>query len=79
MAKPEARRVSLREFLDEDALSDVVGREALNLVAQINGGSFMQCHREIFAATGVWIDELVPVFQKLDMALVTRDVRPELK
>ena len=35
-------------------------------------------HKAIFDATGIWIDELVPVFQKLDAALAHRDMRPEL-
>ena len=30
------------------------------------GKTFMDCHHEIFSKTGIWIEELVPIFQKLD-------------
>ncbi len=31
--------------------------------------TFMDCHQAVFAKTGIWIEELVPVFQKLDANL----------
>jgi hypothetical protein len=34
-----------------------------------NNKTFMDCHHEIFAKTGIWIEELVPIFQKLDANL----------
>jgi hypothetical protein len=67
---PEPKHISLEEFQSDKVLSAVT-----NLVDQINGGSFMECHQAIYAATGIWVDELVPVFQKLDAALATRDLR----
>jgi hypothetical protein len=33
----------------------------------------MDCHRAFFDATGIWIPELVPVFQKLDAGIAFRD------
>jgi hypothetical protein len=57
---PTTRRLTLNEFLaDEKAPSVKVG-------ARFNGGAFMNCHCRVFAETGIWIEELVPVFQKLD-------------
>jgi len=70
MPTPERKHLSLEEFQSEHTLAAVK-----SLVGQINGGSFMECHQKIFAATGIWIDELVPVFQKLDATLATRDLR----
>ena len=69
--KPQ--RMSLREFSNDDVLAQVA-----DMVGRVNGGTFMGCHKAIFEATGIWIDELVPVFQKLDAALATRDLRPDL-
>jgi hypothetical protein len=66
------RRLTLEEFTAEK------GPEGLEqLMGMINGGSFMQCHTEIAQATGIWIEELVPVFQKLDAMLATRDLPRE--
>jgi len=31
-----------------------------------NNDSLMCCHVKTFQQTGIWIEELVPVFQKLD-------------
>lgn len=45
--------------------------EIWNSIA-IKGGNFMDCHKKIFAETGVWIEELVPVFQKLDALAAKR-------
>jgi hypothetical protein len=59
-ASQKAHRMTLKEFLSEDHAPKV------QLGSQFNGGSFMDCHCRVFAETGVWIDELVPVFQKLD-------------
>lgn len=73
MADAKTQRLTLREFQQEDVLKQVT-----DLVGSINGGTFMGCHKAIFEATGIWIDELVPVFQKLDAALATRDLRPAL-
>lgn len=36
-----------------------------------NGGPFMNCHCQVFAQSGIWIEELVPVFQKLDSQMAT--------
>jgi hypothetical protein len=73
MDKVRPTRMSLKEFQQEDVLGHVA-----ELVGSINGGTFMACHKALFETTGIWIDELVPVFQKLDAALATRDLRPQL-
>ena len=46
-------------------------------ISKVNGGTFMWCHQGVFAATGIWVDELVPVFQKLDAILITRAAGPQ--
>jgi hypothetical protein len=71
--KTRPRRLTLKEFQTEEVLAEVA-----DMVGRINGGTFMGCHKAIFEATGIWIEELVPVFQKLDAALATRDLRPGL-
>ncbi|HEX8207051.1 MAG TPA: hypothetical protein VF587_13405 [Solirubrobacteraceae bacterium] len=57
------RKLSLQEFLDAGDAPQVKFGE------RFNGGAFMCCHTHIFAETGIWIEELVPVFQKLDAQL----------
>jgi len=73
MEKVRTQRLTLEDFQQKDVL-----RHVAELAGSINGGTFMKCHKAIFDATGIWIDELVPVFQKLDAALAHRDLRPEL-
>jgi hypothetical protein len=73
MDKPEVTRLTIKEYLARPDATDVQ-----NLIGRFNGGAFMCCHTKIFAETGVWIEELVPVFQKLDanLAITTeRQVR----
>jgi hypothetical protein len=65
----QATRLTLDEFLSSETSANVS-----KLAASFNGGSFMCCHTQVFAETGIWIDELVPVFRKLDAHLaVTND------
>ena len=62
-AQRKPNKLTLREFLArEDA-------PQIKLGAHFNGGAFMDCHCRAFAETGIWIEELVPVFQKLDAHL----------
>lgn len=69
------RRMSLEEFKK----SDILGGDLEKLIGKFNGGTFMDCHTWLYSETGIWIDELVPIFQKLDATLVTaRDLRPVL-
>lgn len=78
MSAKETRRVTLQEFLADDRAPKVTATE------HFNDGAFMNCHCRVFAETGVWIDELVPVFQKLDAHLavanekVVRELSPRL-
>jgi hypothetical protein len=64
----EARRLTLKEFLADEAQTVSIG-------ARFNGGTFMQCHTAVFAETGIWIEELVPVFQRLDAQLANITAR----
>lgn len=56
--------ISIEEFLGRKE-----SREITSLVGKFNGGAFMCCHTHLFAQTGIWIEELVPVFQRLDAHL----------
>jgi hypothetical protein len=71
MEQNEVERLTLEDFK-----SHRLPAELAKALDTFNGGSFMECHTAIFEATGIWIEELVPVFQRLDAMLVTRDRRP---
>jgi hypothetical protein len=45
------------------------------MLGKVQGGTFMDCHRAIRQATGIWIEELVPVFQKYDALLAFHRVK----
>lgn len=64
-----------RMSLEELQRGELPG-EVERLIGEFNGGSFMKCHTEIYERTGVWVDDLVPVFQRLDAALSLSDARP---
>jgi hypothetical protein len=70
MSDAQARKVERLTLAEFGKRS--VAPELAAVLSQLNGGSFMECHKLIAEQTGIWIDELVPVFQKLDAALVTR-------
>ena len=70
----KGRRMSLAQF---KAAPSPRGTESL--LSRLNGGTFMECHQKIYAQTGIWIDELVPVFQKLDATLAFRELPRELQ
>jgi hypothetical protein len=63
LAMSDIRRLTLDEFLADTKAPE------LDIGARFNGGAFMDCHRSVYAETGIWIDELVPVFQRLDAHL----------
>lgn len=67
----KVKKVSLAEFKAMKGEHDIDA-----LLSHFNGGSFMECHCKVFAATGIWIEELVPVFQRLDAHLATRNILP---
>jgi hypothetical protein len=58
------QKLTIKDFLARQESSEVQ-----SLIGKFNGGAFMCCHTHIFAETGVWIEELVPVFRKLDAQL----------
>ena len=80
MAIRPVKTISVKEFLASDAihkhpeLKSISGFE--QLLGRFNGGSFMECHEAVYKATGVWIEELVPVFQRFDALLATRNLNP---
>jgi len=76
-SRPRARNLTIEQFLSsrEELPSD----ELQDMLSMFNGGSFMECHQAVYEATGVWIEELVPVFQKFDATLATRDLRPRIE
>ena len=57
-------RLTIEKFLARKESPEVA-----DLVGKFNGGAFMCCHTSLFAQTGIWIEELVPVFQRLDAHL----------
>jgi hypothetical protein len=71
---PKLRKVSLEEFSREQQTPEI---EAV--LGMLNGGSFMQCHTAIREQTGIWIDELVPVFQRLDAALAFKELPADVR
>ena len=70
----ELTKLTLKQFKSRE-----VPDEVDTLLSMFNGGSFMECHQAIREATGIWIPELVPVFQKLDSMLAIRELPPELR
>jgi hypothetical protein len=74
MEHPKPRHLTIEQFKATREPADVAA-----ILGRLNGGSFMECHQKIFAETGIWIPELVPVFQKLDAALVVRELPAALR
>jgi len=72
MADADGRKITLDEFMEMPLAGGIH-----KLLEHFNGGSFMECHLKVFESTGVWVDELVPVFQRFDAMVALRDVRPE--
>ena len=64
MGAPAKRNMTLEEFRlapQPEVWKSVLGKA--------QRGTFMDCHEAIRAATGIWIEELVPVFMKYDALL----------
>jgi|GEM_PF-3315577 hypothetical protein len=53
--------MTLEEF---QRMNSPVGVE--ELFSHVEGHTFMMCHRDMKEKHGIWIPELVPVFEKLD-------------
>lgn len=70
MQEKNVKKISLDEFKAIKNTHEV--EAALKTIR--GGGSFMCCHTTWFAATGMWIPELVPVFKKLDAMLATHEL-----
>lgn len=71
--KFDAKKMSLDQFMKE------AGGDKLNdLFSRVKTGSYTACHVAFYEATGVWIPELVPVFQKMDaMTVMGKEVHPQ--
>ncbi len=70
MDAKSSNKMSIAQFLTHKFEPEVQA-----LAAKFNGGGFMCCHSQFFAETGIWIEELVPVFQKLDAQLAVANER----
>ena len=57
----ESRNLTLEQFKAQPSQ-----RDWERLFSKIGGGTFVQCHERIFKEHGIWIEELTPVFLKLD-------------
>jgi len=57
-------KLTIHQFLARKESPEIAA-----LIGKFNGGAFMCCHTHLFAQTGIWIEELVPVFQRLDAHL----------
>src|SRR5882724_7497229 len=53
----DLKKLSLEEFKNLKRPAEIQA-----ILGKLNGGTFMECHQRIFASTGIWIPELVPVF-----------------
>jgi hypothetical protein len=67
------QEMTLADFV-EKAGSDTVRQ----LFREVNAGTYSACHCNFYEQTGIWIPELVPIFQKMDamMALRGGAIRP---
>ena len=71
---PALDKLSIEQFKKHFGKVKVEGLD--KVLAQMNGGSLMECHKKLYDSTGIWIEELTPVFQMMDALIVTRDLRP---
>jgi hypothetical protein len=78
--KRPVQNITVKEFVSAEFLHEnehLRGIKGIDqLLSRFNGGSFMECHQKVFQATGVWIEELVPVFQRFDAIISTRNLNP---
>ena len=72
--KQQVKRITLDEFMEQPLPTG-----ASRLLSNFNGGSFMECHQKIFAEYGIWVEELVPVFQRFDAMVAFRKLPEELR
>jgi hypothetical protein len=68
-----------RKLTIADFLSTKEAPELERVLDKLNGGTFMDCHTAVYEATGLWIPELVPVFQRLDAALAFKELPAEVR
>lgn len=60
------RSMTLEEFQQMETPID-----ANDLFHQIEGHSFSMCHKDMRDVHGIWIPELVPIFEKMDSMRAT--------
>ncbi|MDB5431341.1 MAG: hypothetical protein JWP35_2457 [Caulobacter sp.] len=61
------KKMTIKSLLAEHVSADIAA-----VLGKLNHGTFGDCHTAIFKETGVWVEDLVPVFQKLDALLAFR-------
>jgi hypothetical protein len=62
------RTMTLAEFMQNAGTDEI--KAVFSLVRR---GNFSACHVAFYKSTGIWIPELVPVFQKLDAMMVMQE------
>ena len=70
--KVSKRNLSLDEFISTPSPEAWTKLQAVNKNLFKNCKNFSECHIQVRAETGIWIEELAPVFQKLDASLSER-------
>jgi hypothetical protein len=68
MSNP-TKKMTIQDLLTQKLKDHDIER----VLGKLNAGAFGDCHTQIHKETGVWIPELVPVFERLDAMLVFRD------
>jgi hypothetical protein len=72
------KHITIKEFTSaEFTKSNEKLRPLESVLSLFKGGSFMECHDKVFQETGIWIDELVPVFERFDAIIATRNLVPK--
>lgn len=67
------KKMSLDSFMKEAG-----GRDLNAIFQNVKTGSYSACHVAFCEATGIWIPELVPVFQKMDaIAVMGEEITPK--
>ncbi len=70
---PTTNVKSKQEMKIADFMKSAGSKDVQNMFQRINGGSYSACHTSFYEATGIWIPELVPIFQKMDAMMVMRE------
>jgi len=69
MKKVSKKNLTLNEFIDVPMPEAWAKLRKVDSKLFRNCKNFSDCHIQVQKETGMWIEELVPVFQKLDASL----------